>query len=89
MDYGEKDITIIVTIGLHITIDLLGKYRRKWEKPRGLPLLLLQDNFPIHKSVETMVITAKNYFVLLYHTPYSRDIVSSNFYYFRHMKENL
>lgn len=84
-DFAEKGLRINSTY----YSNLVDTCRRNRRKPQGLPLWLLQDNAPIHKSAETMAVIEKNGFVLLDHPPYSPDLAPSDFYLFRHMKKHL
>ena len=69
--------------------DMIKDVRKLRRKSRGVPLWLLHDNAPIHKSgVATSSIDDMG-FVPLQHPPYSPDLAPSDFHLFRHLKKEI
>jgi len=51
--------------------------------------LLLQDNARLHTARTTIDVLETLKFEVLSHTPYSPDLVPSNFHFFPHLKKEL
>ena len=85
VDFADKQ----VHINSSYYSDLVDKCRHARRKERGIPMWLLQDNAPIHKSAQTMRRIEENGFHLLDHPPYSPDLAPSDFYLFQHLKKHL
>lgn len=83
VDYADKN----TRINSEYYCDLIAETRSLRRKPRGLPLWLLQDNAPIHKSALSTTAINNAGFSIVPHPPYSPDLAPSDFWLFRHMKK--